>query len=183
MHRTLRDKYPFLMFADEPPADGGAGGGGGSEPPAKTFTQEEVNSFLAKELAPYKEQIKTLKPAAEELSKIKEAQQTELERLTARAEAAEGKVADFESKAARAALVDTIAGEKKLDEKAKGLLAKSSISDETALREYAAELAEAITTAPKIPTPLYTPTAGGETSGKEAAARATATALLKQSRS
>lgn len=181
MHRTLRDRYPFLMFADEPPADGG--GGGGNKPTAKTFTQDEVNAFLAKELGPLREQIKSLKPAADELAKIKESQQTELERLTARAEEAEQKVAGFEAKAAHAALVDTIATEKKLDAKAKGLLAKSSIAEEAALREYAAELAEAITSAPVIPTPLYTAPADGSISAKEAAARAAATALLKQSRS
>ncbi len=180
MHRTLRDRYPFLTFVDEPPTDGGGGGGGD---PAKTFTQEEVNTFLAKELAPLRDQLKALKPAAEELAKIKDSQKTEFERLTARAEDAEKKVADFESKAARAALVDAIATEKKLDAKAKGLLAKSGVTDEAALREYAAELGEAITTAPALPTPLYTPSGNGEVSGKEAAARANATALLKRSRS
>lgn len=180
MHRTLRDRYPFLTFVDEPPADGG---GGGDDPPAKTFTQEEVNAFLAKELGPLREQIKTLKPAADELTKIKDSQKTELERLTARAEEAEKRVAEYDAKAARSALVDTIATEKNLDAKAKGLLAKSSISDEAALREYAADLAEVITKAPAIPTPLYTKSESAGVSGNEAAARATATALLKQSRS
>lgn len=183
MFRSLRDRHPYLMFAEEPPTDDGAGGGnggGGSSTP-RTFTQEEVNAFLAKELGPLREQLKTLKPAADELAKIKESQQTDLERLTARAEEAEKKVADYEAKAAHAALVDKIASEKKLNAKAKGLLAKSSIRDEAALAEYAAELAEAISTAPTIPTPLYTAsTDGSPVNGKEAAARATAAALLKQ---
>ena len=177
---TIRDRYPFLRFVVEPTQPEG-GKPDGEE--IKTFTQEEVNSFLAKELGPLREQIKSLKPAADELAKIKESQQTELERLTSRAEAAEQRIAEYEAKEARAALLDAISAEKKLDAKAKGLLAKSGIADEAALREYAAELAEAITTAPRIPTPLYTPTAGGDTSNKEAAARAAATALLRQSRS
>ncbi len=183
MNRKLADRYPFLIFM----AEEGEGGGSGVEESAetKTFTQEQVNAFLAKELGPLRDQVKALKPAADELASIKESQQTEVEKALARAEAAEKKAAEYESKAARSALVETIATESKLDEKAKGLLAKSGISEESALREFAKDLSSTITSAPQIPTPLYTKTGDPDAkgvSGTEAAARAAATALLKKSR-
>lgn len=187
MFRTLSERFPFLMFIETPAGSEGGGGAAteGAEVP-KTFTQDEVNAFLAKELGPLRQQIKDLKPAAEKLAQIEESQKTELEKVLARAEEAEKKVAKFESDAARSALVDTISTEKNLDAKAKALLAKSGITDETALRDYAGELSSVITTAPQIPTPLF---GGGSADGKngisgsEAAARAAATALLKKSRS
>ncbi|SMB97790.1 protein of unknown function [Thermanaeromonas toyohensis ToBE] len=68
------------------PGDGGQGNDQGN-PPAKTFTQEELERILAERLKREREKYKDyedLKKAAEELKKLKEAQMSETEKLQAK---------------------------------------------------------------------------------------------------
>jgi hypothetical protein len=186
MHRTLSERFPYLTFIETPA--GSEGGNEGTETP-KTFTQEEVNSFLAKELAPLREQIKTLKPAAEKLAQIEKSQKSEIEKLVEATKAES-------QKAIEAALAERDEISKQFEDfKRDTVLSKIPEDKREAFKDKsAAEIESALALAsvltpptPKIPTPLF---GGGSADGKnngingtEAAARATAAALLKQARS
>lgn len=189
MYRTLSERSPFLMFIETPAGSEGGGAATGEPETPKTFTQEEVNSFLAKELAPLREQIKTLKPAADKLAQIEESQKSEIEKLVEATKAESQKAIDA-----------AIAERDKISQEFEGYKRDAALSkipegkrdafkDKSAAEiEAALTLASALNPpAPKVPTPLF---GGGSADGKnlgvsgnEAAARATAAALLKQSRS
>lgn len=71
----------------------------------RTFTQEEVNRLLGRERAKYKG-FADFKKAAEELEELKQRDMTEAQKATARAEAAERKVAEYEAAENRRAWVE-----------------------------------------------------------------------------
>lgn len=90
----------------------GQGAEAPQDPPAeqRTFTQEEVNRLLGKERAKYKG-FADFKRAAEELEALKQRDMTEAQKATARAEAAEKKVAEYEAAESRRSWVEKAAKE------------------------------------------------------------------------
>lgn len=94
---TLSGGLPFerMLMEDDPGAGGGGGGGGGA--PA-TFTQEQVNAFLAKERGKLEKQIADLKPHAEASARVPELEK-QLEEMRHQLETA-GKSAEEKSRIA-----------------------------------------------------------------------------------
>ena len=85
----------------------------------------------------WERKAKANKAAADELEQLKAAQMTEQEKLTARAEAAEAKLAELEAQAAHEAAAKTIAKETGVP-----LELLSYCSDESAMRDFAKQYGE-----------------------------------------
>ena len=88
------------------PNPGGQSGGAAKSESGRTFTQDEVNSFLAAEKRKLQdsEEIKAGRAAQKRLAELEEAQKSEAEKLTERATKAE-QLADQRAAKYRAALI------------------------------------------------------------------------------
>lgn len=101
-----RNKYGVsqCFFAPEGDGGGGSGDGGGKsdpEPPAKTFTQEDLDKKIEARLKREREKYadyEDMKKAKEELEELKKGQMTEAEKLKAELEKAQKTAAEAAAK-------------------------------------------------------------------------------------
>jgi hypothetical protein len=82
MFRALHPRLGFILYR---PDEGGGGGDGGGNGAATTFTQDQVNDFVARERGKITSKYAdydALKSKASELDTLKAASQSDAERLT-----------------------------------------------------------------------------------------------------
>lgn len=150
---------PNKEEAEITPQPNGANEAGASP---KTFTQEEFNRFAASEKAKYKG-FSEIKAKAEKYDQLEAAQKTDLDKANDRADKAEAKLAQYESK-------EQAEGWKAAASKATGV--PSNIlrgSTEEEINEHAESLKEHFSTdaAPQVQSDGFVPDPGSDKSSKD----------------
>ncbi|RNL44740.1 DUF4355 domain-containing protein [Paraeggerthella hongkongensis] len=129
---------------------------------SKTFTQEDVNRLIAKEKAKYKG-YSEIKAKADKYDDLEASRKTDLEKANERAENAEAKLAQYESK-------ERVESWKSAASKATGVpasLLRGSTEEE--VMEHAESLKEHFSTdaAPEVQSDGFAPDPGSEKSSKD----------------